>query len=215
MLVLAGDSVTTDHISPVGGIPEASPAGRYLVAQGVEPADFNNYASRRTNADVGVRGTFANVRFRNDMVPGKAGGFTRHMPDGEEMTIYDAAVRYRSEDVPLVVVAGYQYGAGSSRDWAARGPRFLGVKAILASGFERIHRSNLVGMGILPLQFPDGIDRYTPRHRRHGSDRRDRTRRRDRAPDGDRMPDRPRGRSRRDRAVDLPARHVLRGRGAF
>ncbi len=161
VLVLAGDSVTTDHISPVGGIPEASPAGHYLVAQGVEPADFNNYASRRTNADVGVRGTFANVRFRNDMVPGKTGGFTRHMPDGEEMTIYDAAVRYRSEDAPLVVVAGYQYGAGSSRDWAARGPRFLGVKAILASGFERIHRSNLVGMGILPLQFPDGIDRYT------------------------------------------------------
>ena len=161
VLVLAGDSVTTDHISPVGNIPEASPAGRYLVAQGVEPADFNNYASRRTNADVGVRGTFANVRFRNDMVPGKTGGFTRHMPDGEEMTIHDAAMRYRSEGVPLVVVAGYQYGAGSSRDWAARGPSFLGVRAILASGFERIHRSNLVGMGILPLQFPDGIDRYT------------------------------------------------------
>ena len=161
VLVLAGDSVTTDHISPVGGIPEASPAGRYLMAQGVEPADFNNYASRRTNADVGVRGTFANVRFRNDMVPGKTGGFTRHMPDGEEMTIHDAAMRYRSEGVPLVVVAGYQYGAGSSRDWAARGPSFLGVRAILASGFERIHRSNLVGMGILPLQFPDGIDRYT------------------------------------------------------
>ena len=161
VLVLAGDSVTTDHISPVGGIPEASPAGRYLMAQGVEPADFNNYASRRTNADVGIRGTFANVRFRNDMVPGKTGGFTRHMPDGEEMTIHDAAMRYRSEGVPLVVVAGYQYGAGSSRDWAARGPSFLGVRAILASGFERIHRSNLVGMGILPLQFPDGIDRYT------------------------------------------------------
>ena len=161
VLVLAGDSVTTDHISPVGNIPEASPAGRYLMAQGVEPADFNNYASRRTNADVGVRGTFANIRFRNDMVPGRTGGFTRHMPDGEEMTIHDAAMRYRSEDVPLVMVAGYRYGAGSSRDWAARGPGFLGVRAILASGFERIHRSNLVGMGILPLQFPDGIDRYT------------------------------------------------------
>ena len=161
VLVLAGDSVTTDHISPVGNIPETSPAGRYLMAQGVEPADFNNYASRRTNADVGIRGTFANVRFRNDMVPGRTGGFTRHMPDGEEMTIHDAAMRYRSEGVPLVVVAGYRYGAGSSRDWAARGPGFLGVRAILASGFERIHRSNLVGMGILPLQFPDGIDRYT------------------------------------------------------
>ncbi len=161
VLALAGDSVTTDHISPVGGIPEDSPAGRYLVAQGIQPANFNNYASRRTNADVGIRGTFANVRFRNDMVPDRTGGFTRHMPDDEEMTIYDAAVRYRSEGVPLVVVAGYQYGAGSSRDWAARGPRFLGVRAILASGFERIHRSNLVGMGVLPLQFPDGMDRYT------------------------------------------------------
>ena len=161
VLALAGDSVTTDHISPVGGIPEDSPAGRYLVGQGIRPANFNNYASRRTNADVGIRGTFANVRFRNDMVPDRTGGCTRHMPDDEEMTIYDAAVRYRSEGVPLVVVAGYQYGAGSSRDWAARGPRFLGVRAILASGFERIHRSNLVGMGVLPLQFPDGMDRYT------------------------------------------------------
>ncbi len=161
VLALAGDSVTTDHISPVGSIPEDSPAGRYLVARGVRPADFNNYASRRTNADVGIRGTFANVRFRNDMAPGRPGGFTRHMPDGEEMTIFDAAARYRSDGVPSVVVAGYGYGAGSSRDWAARGPRFLGVRAILASGFERIHRSNLVGMGVLPLQFPDGVDRYT------------------------------------------------------
>ena len=161
VLALAGDSVTTDHISPVGGIPEESPAGRYLIAQGIAPQDFNNYASRRTNADVGIRGTFANIRFRNDMVPDKTGGFTRHMPEDEEMTIYDAAARYRAEDVPMVVVAGYQYGAGSSRDWAARGPRFMGVRAILASGFERIHRSNLVGMGVLPLQFVDGTDRYT------------------------------------------------------
>ena len=161
VLALAGDSVNTDQISPVGGIPEESPAGRYLIEQGIQPEDFNNYASRRTNADVGIRGTFANIRFRNDMVPDKTGGFTRHMPDDQEMTIYDAAARYRADDVPMVVVAGYQYGAGSSRDWAARGPRFMGVRAILASGFERIHRSNLVGMGVLPLQFAEGTDRYT------------------------------------------------------
>ena len=161
ILALAGDSVTTDHISPVGGIPKDSPAGRYLIAQGIEQQDFNNYASRRTNAEVGIRGTFANIRFRNDMVPNKTGGFTRYMPADEEMTIYDAAAQYCAEGVPMVVVAGYQYGAGSSRDWAARGPRFMGVRAILASDFERIHRSNLVGMGVLPLQFVDGTDRYT------------------------------------------------------
>ena len=161
VLTLAGDSVTTDHISPVGGIPEKSPAGRYLISQGIAPQDFNNYAARRTYAEVGIRGTFANIHFYNDMVPDKTGGFTRFMPDDEEMTIYDAAARYRSEGVPMVVVAGYQYGAGSSRDWAARGPRFMGVQAILASGFERIHRSNLVGMGVLPLQFAEDTDRYT------------------------------------------------------
>ena len=161
VLALAGDAVNTDLISPVGGIPEESPAGRFLVEQGVQPKDFNNYASRRTNADVGIRGTFANIRFRNDMVPDKTGGFTRHMPSDEEMTIYDAATRYRADGVPMVVVAGSQYGAGSSRDWAARGPRFMGVQAIFAGGFERIHRSNLVGMGVLPLQFAQGTDRYS------------------------------------------------------
>ena len=161
VLALVGDSVNTDHISPVGGIPVESPAGRYLIEQGVAPEDFNNYASRRTNAEVGIRATFANVRFRNDMVPDKTGGFTRHMPDDEEMTIYDAAMRYRSEGVPLVVVAGKQYGAGSSRDWAARGPRFLGIRAIIAGGFERIHRSNLIGMGVLPVQLPEDVDRHT------------------------------------------------------
>ncbi len=148
-----GNSVTTDHISPAGSIKPNSPAGQYLVEHGVKPADFNSYGSRRGNHEVMMRGTFANVRLRNQLTPHKEGAFTRYLPDGEEMTIFDASVKYRAAGVPLVVLAGKEYGSGSSRDWAAKGPRLLGVRAVLAESFERIHRSNLVGMGILPLQF--------------------------------------------------------------
>ncbi len=155
-LAVLGDSVTTDHISPAGSIAKDSPAGRFLTEHGVAPADFNSYGSRRGNDRVMVRGTFANIRIRNQMVPGVEGGITRHLPSGEQMTIYDAAMRYRSEDVPLIILAGAEYGTGSSRDWAAKGTMMLGVRAVLASSYERIHRSNLVGMGILPLQFVDG-----------------------------------------------------------
>ncbi|HUP00851.1 MAG TPA: aconitate hydratase AcnA [Gemmatimonadota bacterium] len=155
VLALLGDSVTTDHISPAGSIKKESPAGRYLIDHGVEPKDFNSYGSRRGNHEVMVRGTFANIRLKNRLAPGTEGGMTRHMPDGEEMTIYDAAVRYREEGVPLLVIAGKEYGSGSSRDWAAKGTLMLGVKAVLAESYERIHRSNLIGMGVLPLQFVD------------------------------------------------------------
>jgi len=155
VLALLGDSVTTDHISPAGAIRRDSPAGRYLIEQGVEPRDFNSLGSRRGNHEVMMRGTFANVRLRNLLVPGHEGSWTAHLPDGEEMTIYDAAVRYLDEGVPLVVLAGKEYGSGSSRDWAAKGPRLLGVCAVVAQSYERIHRSNLVGMGVLPLQFPE------------------------------------------------------------
>ncbi|HYR68608.1 MAG TPA: aconitate hydratase AcnA, partial [Candidatus Dormibacteraeota bacterium] len=156
VLALLGDSVTTDHISPAGSIKRGSPAGRYLEEHGVKPADYNSYGSRRGNHEVMVRGTFANVRIRNRLVPGVEGGFTAHLPSGEQMTIYDAAVKYASERVPTIVIAGKEYGTGSSRDWAAKGPKLLGVRAVIAEGFERIHRSNLIGMGILPLQFPAG-----------------------------------------------------------
>ena len=156
VLALLGDSVTTDHISPAGAIRRDSPAGRYLIEQGVEPRDFNSLGSRRGNHEVMMRGTFANVRLRNLLVPGHEGSWTAHLPDGDEMTIYDAAVRYLDEGVPLVVLAGKEYGSGSSRDWAAKGPRLLGVCAVVAQSYERIHRSNLVGMGVLPLQFPEG-----------------------------------------------------------
>ncbi|QGU04324.1 aconitate hydratase [Corynebacterium comes] len=156
VLALLGDSVTTDHISPAGNINPASPAGRYLQEQGVQPKDFNSYGSRRGNHDVMVRGTFANVRLRNLLAPGTEGGVTRHFPDGEQTAIYDAAMRYADEGVPLVVIAGADYGSGSSRDWAAKGTTLLGVRAVIAESFERIHRSNLVGMGVLPLQFPEG-----------------------------------------------------------
>jgi aconitate hydratase len=156
LLALMGDSITTDHISPAGSIAKDSPAARYLMDNGVEPKDFNSYGSRRGNHEVMMRGTFANIRFRNRLTPEKEGGWTRHMPGGETMTIYDAAVRYRGEGVPLVVIAGKEYGTGSSRDWAAKGPMLLGVKAAIAETYERIHRSNLVGMGILPLQFEPG-----------------------------------------------------------
>ena len=158
VLAKLGDSVTTDHISPAGAIKRDSPAGRYLTEQGVEPRDFNSYGSRRGNHHVMIRGTFANVRLRNELVPGVEGGVTKHWPDGEEMSIYDAAMAYQREDVPLVVLAGADYGSGSSRDWAAKGTTLLGVRAVLAVSYERIHRSNLIGMGVLPLQFPDGED---------------------------------------------------------
>jgi len=156
-LGIFGDSVTTDHISPAGSIKTTSPAGKYLIGQGVDVADFNSYGSRRGNDRVMTRGTFANVRIKNLMVPGVEGGVTRHYPGGEQMSIYDAAMKYQSEGTPLVVIAGQEYGTGSSRDWAAKGTRLLGVRAVVAQSFERIHRSNLVGMGVLPLQFKEGV----------------------------------------------------------
>jgi aconitate hydratase len=151
-----GDSITTDHISPAGNIKKDSPAGRFLQSRGVQPADFNSYGSRRGNDDVMVRGTFANIRIRNRMLGGEEGGNTLHYPSGEKLAIYDACMRYKAEGVPLVVFAGKEYGTGSSRDWAAKGTMLLGVKAVVAESFERIHRANLVGMGVLPLQFRDG-----------------------------------------------------------
>jgi aconitate hydratase A / 2-methylisocitrate dehydratase len=156
VLALVGDSVTTDHISPAGSIPPSSPAGKYLIERGVKPADFNSYGARRGNHEVMMRGTFANIRLRNVLAGGKEGGWTVHLPDEELMTIYDAAIKYIDEGVPLIVLAGKEYGSGSSRDWAAKGPRLQGVRAVIAESFERIHRSNLVGMGVLPLQFLDG-----------------------------------------------------------
>jgi aconitate hydratase len=153
VLAVLGDSITTDHISPAGSIKKTSPAGQYLVAHGVQPIDFNSYGSRRGNHEVMVRGTFANVRLKNQLAPGTEGPVTVHLPDGEQLSIYDASVKYQAEGTPLVVLAGKEYGAGSSRDWAAKGPRLLGVRAVIAQSYERIHRSNLVGMGILPLQF--------------------------------------------------------------
>jgi aconitate hydratase len=155
-LVMVGDSVTTDHISPAGAIKPDSPAGKYLVEHGVERKDFNSYGSRRGNHEVMVRGTFANVRLRNLLVQGSEGTWTVHLPSGEETTIYDASKRYLAEGVPLIVIAGKEYGSGSSRDWAAKGPNLLGVRAVIAESYERIHRSNLLMMGILPLQFLDG-----------------------------------------------------------
>ena len=161
VLALLGDSVTTDHISPAGSIPAESPAGRYLIAQGVKPGDFNSYGARRGNHEVMVRGTLANIRLRNQLAPGTEGGLTVHVPDGEQMWIYDASVRYQKEGVPLMIIAGKEYGSGSSRDWAAKGVLLLGVKAVLAESFERIHRTNLVGMGVLPLQFLPGENMQT------------------------------------------------------
>jgi aconitate hydratase len=161
ILALFGDSITTDHISPAGSIKPDSPAGHYLQSHGVEPKDFNSYGSRRGNHEVMMRGTFANIRIRNEMVPGTEGGITKHMPQGEVLPIYGAAMRYIKDGVLTVVVAGKEYGTGSSRDWAAKGTNLLGVRAVIAESFERIHRSNLIGMGVLPLQFPDGVDRLT------------------------------------------------------
>ncbi|MDQ4129327.1 MAG: aconitate hydratase AcnA, partial [Actinomycetota bacterium] len=156
VLVQVGDSVTTDHISPAGAIPSKMPAGQYLIEKGVDPRDFNSYGSRRGNHEVMVRGTFGNIRLRNKLAGGKEGGYTVHLPDGEETTIYEASLKYQEEGVPLLVLAGKEYGSGSSRDWAAKGSFLLGVKAVIAESFERIHRSNLIGMGVLPLQFSEG-----------------------------------------------------------
>jgi aconitate hydratase len=156
VLALVGDSVTTDHISPAGSIPADSPAGTFLLERGVERRDFNSFGSRRGNHEVMVRGTFANIRLKNLLVPGIEGGVTRHLPSGDVMSIYDAAMRYQAEGVPLIVIGGQQYGTGSSRDWAAKGVYLQGVKAVIAQSFERIHRSNLVGMGVLPLEFLPG-----------------------------------------------------------
>ncbi|SHM15688.1 aconitate hydratase AcnA [Vreelandella subglaciescola] len=159
VLAMLGDSVTTDHISPAGAIKPDSPAGRYLQENGIKPVDFNSYGSRRGNHEVMMRGTFANVRIQNEMLDGVVGGETRHVPSGEQMSIYDAAMKYQQEGTPLVVIAGKEYGTGSSRDWAAKGTLLLGVRAVLAESYERIHRSNLIGMGVVPLQFPEGQDR--------------------------------------------------------
>jgi aconitate hydratase len=156
VLVMVGDSVTTDHISPAGSIPHSGPAGKFLVEQGVEVQDFNSYGARRGNHEVMMRGTFGNIRLRNALVAGREGDWTVHLPSNEEMRIYDAAERYQRDKTPLIVFAGKEYGSGSSRDWAAKGPMMLGVKAVIAESYERIHRSNLIGMGILPLQFKAG-----------------------------------------------------------
>jgi aconitate hydratase len=156
VLAFFGDSITTDHISPAGSIKKDAPAGKWLIAHGVSPKDFNSYGARRGHDEVMARGTFANVRIRNRVAPGTEGGVTRHLPDGEVMSIFDASAKYREDKVPQIVLAGKEYGSGSSRDWAAKGPRLLGVRAAIAESYERIHRSNLVGMGILPLQFKAG-----------------------------------------------------------
>jgi aconitate hydratase len=161
ILALLGDSITTDHISPAGSIKKASPAGEYLLERQILQRDFNSYGARRGNHEVMMRGTFANIRIKNEMVPGIEGGITKHYPSGDVLPIYDAAMRYKAEQVPLVVIGGKEYGTGSSRDWAAKGTMLLGVKAVIAESFERIHRSNLVGMGVLPLVFKEGIDRRT------------------------------------------------------
>ena len=184
VLALLGDSITTDHISPAGAIKKDSPAGKWLIEQGVEPGDFNSYGSRRGNHEVMIRGTFANIRLQNLLVE-RRGGFTKRFPDGEETTIFDAAMAYEEEGVPLVVLAGKEYGSGSSRDWAAKGTKLLGVRAVIAESFERIHRSNLIGMGVLPLQFPDGESVAIAWADRRGGDRRRRPRRR-RTPPGSR-----------------------------
>ncbi len=156
MLAVLGDSVTTDHISPAGSIKKDGPAGKYLIAHGVDAKDFNSYGARRGNHEVMVRGTFANVRLKNLLAPGTEGGVTRHLPGGTLMSIFEASEAYAAEKVPLFILAGKEYGSGSSRDWAAKGPRLLGVRAVIAESYERIHRSNLVGMGIVPLQFAAG-----------------------------------------------------------
>ena len=161
VLAKLGDSVTTGHISPAGSIRANVPAGRYLTEHGVAPQDFNSYGTRRGNHEVMVRGTFANIRLRNQLAPGTEGGVTRHLGSNEIMSIFDASERYAREGTPLMILAGKEYGSGSSRDWAAKGPKLLGIRVVLAESFERIHRSNLVGMGVLPLQFKDGTTAQT------------------------------------------------------
>jgi aconitate hydratase len=156
---MLGDSVTTDHISPAGSIPPDMPAGRYLIEHGVDRKDFNSFGSRRGNHEVMMRGTFGNVRLRNELAPGTEGGWTQLLPEGQQTTIYEASVEYAKRKVPLVILGGKEYGSGSSRDWAAKGTVMLGVRAVIAESFERIHRSNLIGMGVLPLQFADGESR--------------------------------------------------------
>jgi aconitate hydratase len=158
VLALLGDSITTDHISPAGSIKKDGPAGKYLIAHGVQPKDFNSYGSRRGNHEVMARGTFANVRLRNRLNPQIEGGITTYLPTGETMSIFDAAEKYQKDKTPLIIIAGTEYGTGSSRDWAAKGPLLQGVRAVIAESYERIHRSNLIGMGILPLQFHEGED---------------------------------------------------------
>ncbi|HAD86153.1 MAG TPA: aconitate hydratase, partial [Rhodospirillaceae bacterium] len=160
-VALLGQSVTTDHISPAGNIKEDSPAGTYLMEHQVRPRDFNSYGSRRGNHEVMMRGTFANIRIKNEMAPGTEGGVTKMQPTGEVTSIYEAAMGYKAMGIPLVVIGGAEYGTGSSRDWAAKGTRLLGIRAVIVESFERIHRSNLVGMGVLPLQFPSGVTRET------------------------------------------------------
>ena len=206
-----GDSVTTDHISPAGSIKKDGPAGDYLLEHQVRPHDFNSYGARRGNHEVMMRGTFANIRIRNEMVPGIEGGMTKHLPSGEVMPIYDAAMRYQAEGVPLVIVAGKEYGTGSSRDWAAKGTRLLGVKAVITESFERIHRSNLVGMGILPLQFKDGQTRKSLNLTGAETVRHHRCRRRHPPAHGHRLPHPPPGRQDRDRHPALPHRYGGRG----
>jgi len=161
VLAVLGNSITTDHISPAGSIGADSPAGKYLIANGVKPHEFNSYGARRGNHEVMARGTFANIRLKNQLAPGTEGGWTTYQPGGEQMSIYDASVKYREAGVPLIIIAGKEYGSGSSRDWAAKGPKLLGVRAVVAESYERIHRSNLVGMGILPLEFKPGENRET------------------------------------------------------
>jgi len=160
-LAVLGDSVTTDHISPAGNIAKSSPAAKYLMAQGVQAVDFNSYGARRGNHEVMMRGTFANIRLRNLLLPGTEGGVTVHIPSGEQMPIFDASLKYKAAGTPLVILAGKEYGTGSSRDWAAKGTMLLGVKAVIAESFERIHRSNLIGMGVLPLQFKEGQNAHS------------------------------------------------------
>ncbi len=161
VLGIFGDSVTTDHISPAGSIPKDGPAGKYLIEHGVQPLDFNSFGARRGNDEVMERGTFANIRIKNLLAPGTEGGVTWHLPDKKTMAIFDAAVQYKKENIPLVIIAGKEYGSGSSRDWAAKGPALQGVKAVIAETYERIHRSNLIGMGVLPLQFKSGENRQS------------------------------------------------------
>ena len=177
-LAILGDSITTDHISPAGNIKKDSPAGKYLIEHGVQPADFNSYGARRGNHEVMMRGTFANTRLKNQLAPGTEGGWTTYQPNGDVMTIYDAAMKYKAAGVPLVILAGKEYGSGSSRDWAAKGTALLGVKAVIAESFERIHRSNLVNMGVLPLVFQNGANAASLGHHGHGGVRDPRRRRR-------------------------------------